>query len=176
MMRAITWTIAAALLAAPLAGGLQAQAPPRPAVPSTRSAPGQTTPAPGAVAAQAHAIEPQGFTYSADGRRDPYVSLLRRGADPDRSAASARAPGLAGLGIGEVTLKGTIESSGGYVGIVLGLDSKTYIVRPGDRLLDGTIKTISNDGMVILQQVDDSLAHARAREVRKPLRQTDEAR
>jgi Tfp pilus assembly protein PilP len=172
-VRAIKWALAAMLVGAPPTGGLQAQALP---APSAQSTPRQTTPAPATAAAQAHAIEAQGFTYSAEGRRDPFVSLLRPGSEPERSAARARAPGLAGLGIGEVTLKGTIASADGYVGIVLGLDSKTYIVRPGDRLLDGTITTISADGMVILQQVHDPLSRATAREVRKLLRQTDEAR
>jgi hypothetical protein len=122
------------------------------------------------------AAEPQGYTYNAEGRRDPFVSLTRRGSDPALSAASNRAPGLVGLGVGDVTLKGTVASRDGFVAILLGIDSRTYIARAGDKLLDGAIKTISADGMVVVQRVNDPLSPRKQREVRKPLRQTEEAR
>jgi hypothetical protein len=122
------------------------------------------------------AAEPQGYSYNAEGRRDPFVSLTRRGSDPSLSAASNRAAGLVGLGVGEVTLKGTVASRDGFVAILLGMDSRTYIARAGDKLLDGAIKTISADGMVVVQRVNDPLSPRKQREVRKPLRQTQEAR
>jgi hypothetical protein len=34
---------------------------------------------------------------------------------------------------------GQLASQGGFVGILQGADNKTYIVRSGDRLLDGSI-------------------------------------
>lgn len=117
-----------------------------------------------------------GFTYLRGGRRDPFVSLVRRGSDAQGPADGARLRGLVGLRVSEVALRGTLESRGGYVGIVQGADSRTYIVRPGDRLADGAIQTIMPDAMVILQQVDDPLSRERQREIRKPLRQTDEGR
>jgi Tfp pilus assembly protein PilP len=133
--------------------------------------------APGTVSsATAPVAEAQGYTYNAEGRRDPFVSLMRRGSDPERSAASNRAPGLDGLGVGEVTLKGTMASRDGFVAILLGIDNRTYIARAGDRLLDGAIKTIASDGMVVMQRVNDPLSPRKQREIRKPLRQTEEAR
>jgi Tfp pilus assembly protein PilP len=94
------------------------------------------------------------------------------------SAASAgtRPSGLAGLETGEVTLKGTIQSQTGFVAILQGADNKTYIVRPGDKLLDGTVRSITQNAMVIVQQVNDPLSLEKQREVRKVLRQTDEAK
>jgi hypothetical protein len=59
--------------------------------------------------------------------------------------------------------------------MLLGVDQRTYIVRPGDRLLDGTVQTISPTAMVIMQQVNDPLSMEKQREVRKFLRQSDEA-
>lgn len=88
----------------------------------------------------------------------------------------SRSAGLAGLETSEVTLKGTLASRGAFVGIVLGVDNKTYIVKAGDRLLDGTVRTISQDSMVITQQVTDPLSLEKQREVRKVLRQTEEAK
>jgi len=130
-------------------------------------------PAQPAAAAPRQAL---GFTYDPEGRRDPFVSLLRRGDDAERSAPALRAPGLAGLGAAEVTLKGTLASQGGYVAILRGVDAKTYIVRPGEQLMDGTVRSITPDAVVILQQVRDPLSLERQREVRKTLRQTEEAK
>ena len=148
--------------------------------PGAQAPVGQAPAAPGAPAqtppAAAEPAEPQGFSYDAEGRRDPFVSLLRRGADPSRSAASTRPPGLAGLGTGEITLRGTMQSRTGFVALVQGSDNKTYIVRPGDTLLDGTVRSITANAMVILQQVNDPLSLEKQREVRKVLRQADEVK
>ncbi len=136
-------------------------------------------PAQEAPAAQASTPEPQGFTYAPEGRRDPFVSLIRRGGAGLGATigGGTRPPGLGGLETAEVTLKGTVQSAaGGYVGILLGADNKTYIVRAGDRLLDGTVRSITQNALVILQQVNDPLSLEKQREVRKVLRQTDEAK
>lgn len=131
------------------------------------------TPAPPAAATP---LEPQGYTYDPQGRRDPFVSLLRRGSDVPRTSVGNRPNGLAGLETSEVTLKGTIATQGTYVGILQGSDNKTYIVRAGDRLLDGTIRVINPESMVIAQQVTDPLSLEKQREVRKVLRQTEEGK
>ena len=65
---------------------------------------------------------------------------------------------------------------GGYVAIVQGSDSKTYIVREGERLADGMVRTITQSSMVIVQQVNDPLSREKQREVRKMLRQIEEAK
>ena len=136
-------------------------------------------PAPAVVPATAattpEAPQPQGYTYDPAHRRDPFVTLLRRGTDTE-AAAGARPGGLMGLSAGEITLKGVLASRVGYVAILKGADNKTYIVHPGDKLLDGTIRTIAPDAMVILQQVNDPLSQQKEREVRKELRQMEEAR
>ena len=138
-------------------------APAGPAAGATNSTPGGTD----------TALPPQGYTYKAEGRRDPFVTLVKRGSDASLTTAAARSAGLAGLGTGEVSLRGTMLSQGTYVGMLLGSDERTYIVRPGDKLADGTIRAITADELVILQQVKDPLAVQKQREVRKPLRQMD---
>jgi Tfp pilus assembly protein PilP len=149
----------------------QAPAPQAAAPPAPASAPAAAT----TVAEKAEgAAEPQGFNYNAEGRRDPFVSLLRRGLDARNSGP--KLAGLGGLGAAEVSLRGTMISQGAFVGIVQGVDSKNYIVRVGDRLSDGTIRSITADSMVILQQVNDPLSLEKQREVRKLLRQTEEAK
>jgi type IV pilus assembly protein PilP len=168
-------------------GAAQAQTP-QPAAPAaaapavTQTAiatPPQGAPAPQGAAkgnaadAKADAVEPQGFTYNPEGRRDPFVSLLRRGVD---SGQKTRVAGLGGLGTAEVSLRGIVLSQGAFVGIVQGVDSKTYIVRSGDKLSDGSIRSITADAMVILQQVNDPLSLEKVHEVRKVLRQTEEGK
>jgi Tfp pilus assembly protein PilP len=156
----------------PGAAAGQATATPQPSPQGTASTPV----APATAAPAGPQLEPQGYTYDPAGRRDPFVSLLRRGNDAGKPTLGARPAGLSGLETSEVTLKGTIASQVGFVGIVQGADQKTYIVKAGDRLLDGTIRTITQDSMVITQQVTDPLSLEKTREVRKVLRQTEEAK
>lgn len=164
------------VLAMPLVAYAQAPAPA--ATPTPTPAPtGGTAPAAPATAASAGPqLEPQGYTYDPQGRRDPFISLMRRGSDVSRSGIGTRPAGLAGLETSEVTLKGTIATQGSFVGIMQGSDNKTYIVKAGDKLLDGTIRTINPDSVVITQQVTDPLSLEKQREVRKVLRQTEEGK
>lgn len=162
MTRHILSLLFAACLAA---GPAFAQAPPAAA-----------PPAPPAGSAPDPALESPAYTYDAQGRRDPFISLLRRGTETDRSRNGSRPAGLSGLEASDVTLKGTMESRIGYVALVEGVDRKTYVVKAGDRLLDGTIRTITADTMVIVQQVNDPLSLEKQREVRKVLRHADEVK
>ncbi|NOT24923.1 MAG: hypothetical protein HOP16_02365 [Acidobacteria bacterium] len=131
-----------------------------------------TTPEIAPKTASQQAPEPAGFTYSPEGRRDPFVNLTDRGADA-LANNGPRPVGLAGLGASEVTLRGTLRSRDGFVAMLQGSDQKTYIVRPGDKLFDGTVSTISQNDLVILQQVNDPLSIEKQREVRKGLRQAE---
>jgi Tfp pilus assembly protein PilP len=162
MMRALIGVIVALLSVASL---FAAQAPvPAPVAPAPAPAPAQAGPP----------ASPQGFAYTADGRRDPFISLLRRGTDPQRGGA-VRPAGIAGLLVSEITLRGTVASRGGYVAILQGSDGRTYIVREGEKLFDGAVRSITEDTLVLLQQVNDPLSLETQREVRKVLRQTEEA-
>ena len=80
--------VLACVLANPYAASAQAT----PSAPATQSA---TTPA--ATAPAEPQLEPQGYTYAPDGRRDLFVSMVRRGSDAQKPAIGAtgttRAPG-----------------------------------------------------------------------------------
>lgn len=122
-----------------------------------------------AKAAQPPAPEP--FTYDAEGRRDPFLSLLGRGADP-RTTVS-RPSGVAGLLIADVSVKGIVRDKGGFIAMVQGTDGKTHIVRPGDRLFDGSVKSIVADKVVFSQDVNDPLSLVKQREVPKAVRPSE---
>jgi Tfp pilus assembly protein PilP len=111
-----------------------------------------------------------GYSYDPAGRRDPFVSLLGRGGDLP-SATGSRPPGLPGLLINEVTLKGVLKSAKGeFVALLQSPDNHTYIVHPGDKVMDGTVKAISQDAVVFSQDVNDPLSLVKQREVRKTIR------
>ena len=165
----------------PAANKAKASTPPAaPAEKPAASEPAADAPAPvvatPADAAASPALQARGFAYNPEGRRDPFVNLLRRGTGVDQSSLGPRPSGLKGLGTGEVTLKGTMASKGAYVAILQGSDARTYVVHQGEKLLDGTVRSITADSLVILQQVNDPLSKETQREVRKVLRQTEEAK
>jgi hypothetical protein len=131
-------------------------------------------PAPPAAAAPAPTSAP--YTYNADGRRDPFVSLVTRGSDSKTAARGLAADGLAALTVADVSVRGVMQSRGGYVAILQGSDHKTYIARANDRLQDGTIRKISAQGLLILQEVTDPLSLVKQKEVHKGLRESDEGK
>jgi len=136
---------------------------------------GQKAPAPAEKPAPPQAEKPpESFTYQADGRRDPFLNLL--GTGPEPRPVGRRSDGLAGLALGEITVRGIMQSRDALVAMVAGPDNKTYIVHQGDRLLDGQIKTITHDGLVVLQRVTDPLSTIKQREVQKLLRSLEDAR
>ena len=115
-----------------------------------------------------------GFTYDPQGRRDPFVSLLTRGTDP-RTMVN-RPPGLPGVLIGEVTVKGIVRDRSGFIAMVQAPDNKTYIVRAGEKLMDGSVKSITPDTVVFSQDVSDPLSPVKQREIRKSVRTVDQPR
>ena len=145
------------------------------AVGAQQHAPQQAAPQPqDALAAASEQVPPPAYSYDPQGRRDPFVSLLSRGADP--RARTNRAAGLTGLLISEVTVKGIVRDRSGFIAMIQGPDAKTFIIRPGEKLMDGTVKAITSDGVVFSQDVNDPLAMVKQKEVRKTVRSADGGR
>lgn len=136
------------------------------------AAPPAPPPVEKAVQAPAAPPPPPAFTYDPAGRRDPFVSLVGRGA----SQSGARPAGLSGMLINEVSLKGIMKERSGFIALLQGPDKKTYTVRPGQRLFDGTVKSITQDTVVFSQDVNDPLSLVKQKEVRKTLRSGEENR
>jgi type IV pilus assembly protein PilP len=165
MKRRVAWLIVliVAVMTATAAFGQTAAA--KPAAPPTQAAPAQPPAAPPAEA----------YTYNPEGRRDPFISMLLRGFDL-RGGPMTRPEGVPGLLISEVTVRGIVKSPKGFIAMLISPDNKTYIVRPNDRLFDGTIRAITVDAVVFLQEVNDPLSLVKQREVRKPLRALQEGK
>jgi type IV pilus assembly protein PilP len=139
------------------------------------AAPAQAVQPPPAPAAPASAPAPaDNYTYDPEGRRDPFVSLLRGGSD--QRGPRTGGEGLANLAVDELSVRGVVAGRNGYVAMVMGPDNKTYIVRANDKLLDGTVKAVTAQGLVILQDVNDPLSLVKQKEVRKMLRALEEGK
>jgi type IV pilus assembly protein PilP len=140
--------------------------------------PPQVAPAPAPAAAPpAEAAPPksqENYTYDPSGRRDPFINLLGTGTDTRQ--VSKKGEGTAGMTVAEISVRGVMQSRNGLIAMVQGPDNKTYIVHPGDKLLDGAIKSITPQGLVIEQAVNDPLSVVKQREVRKLLRGIEDAK
>lgn len=132
----------------------------------------QTTPS--AQRARPAPPPPAAYAYEPGGRRDPFVSLAG-GASEQRGTAT-RPPGLAGVAVGELALKGIVQNQGAFAAMIQAPDKKSYLVRNGDRLFDATVKAIVADAVVFVQEVTDPLSLVKQREIRKPLRPVEEGK
>jgi Tfp pilus assembly protein PilP len=158
------------------------------AVVAAAQAPAPATQAPGAppAPAQPAGIEtarsilneefeaaPGSYTYDPQGRRDPFVSLLRPvSAD---TGPKTRPPGLRGFLIAEVALKGIVKTPKGFTAMLM-FNDKSYFVNSGDRLFDGQITAIDATTVTFRQEVTDPLSTVKTREVKKTLYPSEEAR
>jgi len=149
-------------------GWAGAQTPPQ--TPPAQPAETPAQPAPTAAPAPPPA---EVYTYNPDGRRDPFVSLIARGADfrPD-----SRPEGLGGLLINDITVRGIFKAPERITAMLEAPDNRTYIVHVNDRLFDGIIRAITLDSVVFSQDVNDPLSLVKQREVRKPIRPLQEGK
>jgi len=150
---------------APPASAAPPPAPANSAAPPAAAAAPQSPPAPAAPGPP----QPENYTYDSDGRRDPFTSLIGTGANVE-TRMPPRGEGASMLAVADISVRGIMQSRGALVAMVEGPARKTYIVHQGDKLLDGMIKTITPQGLVLIQEVNDPLSLVKQREVSKLLR------
>ena len=172
-MRALSTTALVILVtcATAMAGAQQTKASTPP--PATKPAPPAIKPAPQPAAPPAPPAPVETYSYDAAGRRDPFLNLLGTGVD---GRSSKKGDGPAGMSSAEISVRGVLQSRGKLIAMVMGPDNKTYIVHQGDKLLDGSIKSITPQGLVIEQEVNDPLSVVKQREIRKLLRGLEDAK
>jgi Tfp pilus assembly protein PilP len=172
----VVWTALAAVVSA-CAALAQTPAPPA----QSTQTPGAPGPAPGgagtdtvrSILNQEFEAAPGSFTYNPQGRRDPFVSLLKR-IDADMSPKT-RPPGIKGFLIQEVALKGIVKTPKGFTAMLM-FNDRSYFVNTGDRLFDGQITGIDAATVTFRQEVTDPLSTVKTREVKKTLYPSEEAR
>lgn len=164
MRRILCATLLLVVGAAPVSA--QRPASTKPSQPPSVAAPTPEVPLP---------VQPvDNFTYSTEGRRDPFVSLLHMGTEG--RAPGRRLEGLQGFGTNEISVRGILQSRGSLVAMLQCPDNKTYIVHSGDKLADGTIRSITPTGIVVMQEVNDPLSLVKQREVTRLLRTLEGAK
>jgi type IV pilus assembly protein PilP len=166
-MNAMHTALTAVVLIASLTPAVRAQQPAAAAAQAAAAAPAAPSqPAPPGA-------PPENYSYQPDGRRDPFHSLLGTGLEPK---VVERGEGPAGLMVGEISVRGVLQSRGTLVAMIQGPDNKTYVIHQGDKLADGVVKSVTPDGLVIVQEINDPLSIVKQREVRKLLRSIENAK
>jgi Tfp pilus assembly protein PilP len=98
------------------------------------------------------------------------------GTGTENKLTSHKGEGPAGMTVGEISVRGVLQSRGALIAMIQGPDNRTYVVHQGDKLLDGTVKSVTPQGLVIVQEVNDPLSLIKTREVRKMLRSLEDAK
>jgi Tfp pilus assembly protein PilP len=128
-----------------------AKAPVRPAAKKAEKAPGAPAPAESEVK---------------QARRDPFESLVGR-QKSQADAAKNLPPGKAGLQVSTLRLDGIVRAPNGMIAVVSNPQARTYFLREGDHLYDGTVEKISMDGVSFHEEGKDAFGKPMERQVNK---------
>jgi hypothetical protein len=105
------------------------------------------------------------------GRRDPFESLVGRQQAQDALAKNLP-PGKAGLQVGTLRLDGIVRAPNGMIAVVANPQQRTYFLREGDKLYDGTVEKISMEGVTFHEEGKDAFGKPVERQVNKRLYST----
>jgi hypothetical protein len=97
-------------------------------------------------------------------RRDPFESLLGRQAG---KGAPNLPPGKLGLQVSTLRLDGIVRAPNGMIAVVSNPQLRTYFLREGDRLYDGSVEKISMDGVSFHEEGKDAFGKPVERQVNK---------
>jgi len=146
-----------------------------PAVPAPQAATA-TVPQPsvgGAVTEPAVPASPGGYVYLPEGRRDPFLSMLRdtTGADGAKKTDEINLPPLQRLTVAELTVIGIVWGGFGYTAMVQTPDGRGYTVQRGARIgnNNGVVSAITEKAIIVEERFTDIYGKKQVREYAKPL-------
>ncbi len=97
-------------------------------------------------------------------RRDPFESLLgRQGSKGTKNLP----PGKLGLEVSTLRLDGIVRAPNGMIAVVSNPQARTYFLREGDRLYDGSVEKISMEGVSFHEEGKDAFGKPVERQVNK---------
>jgi len=96
-------------------------------------------------------------------RRDPFESLIGR----QNKSTAVLPPGKLGLQVSTLRLDGIVRAPSGMIAVVSNPQSRTYFLREGDRLYDGSVEKISMDGVSFHEEGKDAFGKPVERQVNK---------
>jgi type IV pilus assembly protein PilP len=169
-MRLVNTLLLGSLLAA-AGSGLCAQTKTAPDTKPAAKAAAQTS-APKAAAKKAPkastASKPSEPAETKVARRDPFESLTSRQEAAAKNAANLP-PGKAGLQVGSLRLDGIVRSPNGMIAVVTNPQARTYFLREGDKLYDGSVEKIGMDNVSFHELGKDAFGKPVERQVNKRL-------
>jgi len=96
-------------------------------------------------------------------RRDPFESLIGR----QNKTQAILPPGKLGLQVSTLRLDGIVRSPNGMIAVVSNPQARTYFLRDGDRLFDGSVEKISMDGVSFHEEGKDAFGKPVEHQVNK---------
>jgi hypothetical protein len=103
-------------------------------------------------------------------RRDPFESLVSRGQGGKTSINLPQ--GKAGLQVSTLRLDGIVRAPNGMIAVVSNPQARTYFLREGDHLYDGSVEKISMDGVSFHEEGKDAFGKPVERQVNKRIYST----
>ena len=160
----------------PAAAGQAAPAKPAPAKPATAGKPssakaGATAKPKSAPSAKMVSERRPVDSEAKIARRDPFESLVGRQQAQDALAKNLP-PGKAGLQVATLRLDGIVRAPNGMIAVVANPQQRTYFLREGDKLYDGTVEKISMEGVTFHEEGKDAFGKPVERQVSKRLYST----
>jgi hypothetical protein len=98
-------------------------------------------------------------------RRDPFETLIGR----QNKAPQNLPPGKLGLQVSTLRLDGIVRAPNGMIAVVSNPQARTYFLREGDRLYDGSVEKISMDGVSFHEEGKDAFGKPVEHQVNKRL-------
>lgn len=115
-----------------------------------------------------------GIRYISNNRRDPFLNplKLKNTSDLDEGNIVRRLPplGIAGTCIDELLFEGTSFRNDRRLAIVRSVDKHAYFLEEGARLLDGYLKTIHGDSIILVRETKSGSGKIMTQDVIKQLR------
>jgi type IV pilus assembly protein PilP len=96
-------------------------------------------------------------------RRDPFESLIGRQKDAPKNLP----PGKLGLQVSTLRLDGIVRAPNGMIAVVSNPQARTYFLREGDRLYDGSVEKISMDSVSFHEEGKDAFGKPVEHQVNK---------
>jgi hypothetical protein len=98
-------------------------------------------------------------------RRDPFETLIGR----QNKTTAILPPGKLGLQVSTLRLDGIVRAPNGMIAVVSNPQARTYFLREGDRLYDGSVEKISMDGVSFHEEGKDAFGKPVEHQVNKRL-------
>jgi Tfp pilus assembly protein PilP len=101
--------------------------------------------------------------YSANGRRDPFVSpVISR-----TMTGSGCSTGKRCLAVDQINLQGIVKSDAGMIAVVVNALNKAYFLRENDPVFNGYVVKITGDSIIFKETIQDKMGKPFEREVTK---------